>query len=49
MKEYKVIEASKERAETVMNAMASQGWVLHSVTYWTKWGICLLLTFERDR
>ena len=48
MKQYQVIEAQKNYAERVMNAMAREGWRLHSVTYWTKWGTCLLLTFERD-
>ena len=49
MKEYKVIESSKRDAEQNMNIMAAQGWRLHSVTYWTKWGTCLLLTFQRER
>ena len=49
MKEYKVIESSKSEAELNMNVMAAQGWTLHSVTYWNMWGICLLLTFERER
>lgn len=49
MKEYKVMESSKSEAEMNMNVMAAQGWELHSVTYWTKWDICLLLTFERER
>ena len=46
MKEYKMIECQKTEAEMNMNVMAAQGWELHSVTYWTKWGVCLLLTFE---
>ena len=49
MLEYKVIESSKNEAEMNMNVMAAQGWRLHSVTYWTKWNVCLLLTFERER
>ena len=49
MKEYKVIESSKSEAEMNMNVMAAQGWELHSVTYWNMWGICLLLTFVRER
>ena len=49
MKEYKLIECQKNEAEQNMNVMAAQGWELHSVTYWTKWNVCLLLTFERER
>lgn len=49
MKEYKVIESSKREAEQTMNIMAAQGWELVSVTYWSMWGICLLLTFVRER
>ncbi len=49
MLEYQVIESSKEDAAMNMNVMAAEGWRLHSVTYWTKWNICLLLTFERER
>ena len=49
MKEYKVIESSKSEAEQNMNVMAAQGWTLHSVTYWNCWGVCLLLTFEREQ
>ena len=49
MKEYKMIECQKAEAEMNMNVMAAQGWELHSVSYWTKWNVCLLLTFERER
>ena len=49
MKEYKMIECSKRDAEMNMNVMAAQGWELVSVTYWSMWGICLLLTFVRER
>lgn len=49
MKEYKIIESQKKDAELDMNVMASQGWELHSVTYWNKWDVCLLLTFVRER
>ncbi len=48
MKEYKMIETSKWRAEETMNAMARQGWRVVSVTYWNVWTIKLLITFERD-
>ena len=48
MKEYKLIECQKTEAEQNMNVMAAQGWELHSVTYWTKWNVCLLLTFGRS-
>lgn len=48
MKQYKVIESQKDEAEMNMNVMAAQGWTLHSVTYWTKWNVCLLLTFEKE-
>ena len=49
MKEYKVVKSRKVNAEQNMNDMAAQGWALHSVNYWTKWNVCLLLTFERER
>lgn len=48
MKEYKMIETSKGRAEEVMNDMARRGWRVVSVTYWNAWTIKLLITFERD-
>ena len=34
MKEYKVMETSKKKAEQLMNEMAKQGWEVVSVTYW---------------
>ena len=49
MKEYKVAKVREKDAEATMNAMAQQGWTVVSVTYWSMWGICLLLTFVRER
>lgn len=49
MKEYRVLEASKEEAESLMNQMASQGWEVVSMTYWSYWKITLLITFVRER
>lgn len=49
MKEYKVMETSKNRAEKLMNEMAAQGWEVVSMTYWNMWKICLLITFSRDK
>jgi len=47
MKEYKMIEVSKRKAERLMNEMAEQGWEVVSVTYWNAWKLCLLITFAR--
>lgn len=49
MKEYKVIEAKKREAERIMNDMALAGWEVVSVTYWSYWQTCLLITFSRPR
>ena len=49
MKEYKVMETSKNSAEKLMNEMAAQGWEVVSMTYWNMWKICLLITFSRDK
>ena len=49
MKEYKVIESSKKKAEQLMNDMAKQGWEVVSVTYWNNFTLCLLITFVRER
>ena len=49
MKEYRVIEADKKNAEEIMNDMAQNGWEVVDVTYWTKWDVCLLITFVRER
>ena len=48
MKEYRVIKSSEREAEWVMNNMASQGWKVVAVTYWSYWWIHVLITFERD-
>ena len=48
MKEYRVVKTSEREAEWVMNSMASQGWRVVTVTYWSYWWISLLITFERD-
>lgn len=44
MKEYKVVETRKKKAEALMNEMAAQGWEVVSMTYWT-----LLITFARTK
>lgn len=49
MKEYKVMETSKKKAEQLMNDMAKQGWEVVSVTYWNSFKLCLLITFGRER
>jgi len=49
VKEYKVIETSKGKAEKLMNEMAKQGWEVVSMTYWNAWKISLLITFSKDR
>lgn len=49
MKEYKVIEIKKNKAEQIMNEMAAQGWEVVSMTYWNKWRISLLITFSKDK
>ena len=36
MKEYKVLEVKKKKAERVMNEMAREGWEVVSVNYWYK-------------
>ncbi|MBQ8813337.1 MAG: hypothetical protein IJZ85_02415 [Lachnospiraceae bacterium] len=49
MKEYKVLEVKKKKAERVMNEMATEGWEVVSVNYWYKWKICLVVTFSREK
>ena len=49
MKEYKVVKVHEKDAEATMNEMARQGWSVVTVTYWSYWGISLLITFERER
>ena len=49
MKEYKVVETTKGKAEKLMNDMAKQGWEVISVTYWSMWKICLLITFSKEK
>ena len=48
MREYKIIEARKRDAERIMNEMARAGWQVVSVTYWSYWNICLLITLTRE-
>lgn len=48
MKQYKIVETTKTRAEKVMNEMSAQGWEVVSVTYWSMWKICLLITFAKE-
>ena len=47
MKEYKLVEVSKRKAEQLMNEMAEQGWEVVSVSYWNGWKVCLLITLAR--
>ena len=49
MKEYKVVETTKGKAEKLMNDMAKQGWEVVSVTYWSMWKIGLLITFSKEK
>ena len=49
MKEYKVVETSKHRAQQLMNDMAQQGWEVVSMTYWSMWKVSLLITFSRSK
>lgn len=52
MKEYMVVELparQKNSAEKVMNDMASQGWEVVSMTYWSYWKTSLLITFSREK
>ena len=49
MKEYKIVETTKKKAEQVMNDMSSQGWEVVSMTYWNSWKIGLLITFSREK
>ena len=49
MKEYRMIKTTEKEAELIMNQMASDGWRVVSVTYWSYWWIHLLITFERER
>jgi len=48
MKVYKVMETTKKKAEELMNDMASYGWEVVAVTYWSMWSICLLVTFVKE-
>ncbi len=48
MKEYKIVEADNKReAERLMNEMAADGWEVVSLSYWSRWKLCLLITFSR--
>ena len=47
MKEYKIIETTKNKAEEVMNDMAKQGWEVVSVNFWNMWKVSLMITFSR--
>jgi len=49
MKEYKVLETSKNAAERLMNDMAKQGGEVVSMTYWSMWKISLLITFSKEQ
>lgn len=49
MKEYKLIEIEKDQAEQLMNDMAKQGWEVVSVNFWSKWKVCLMITFAREK
>lgn len=49
MKEYRILKAKDENAaELLMNQMARDGWEVVSVTYWSYWRVCLLITFVRE-
>ncbi len=48
MKEYKVLETTRGKAEKLMNEMAKQGWEVVSLTYWNMWKINLLITFSKE-
>ena len=48
MKEYRMLETRKGEAEALMNRMAREGWDVVSVTYWSAWKLCLLVTFSRE-
>ena len=50
MLEYKVkFVADREDAEEMMNDMAREGWRVTDVTYWNRWTVGLMITFERER
>ncbi|MBQ1991362.1 MAG: hypothetical protein II233_01110 [Clostridia bacterium] len=49
MKEYKVIETTKNDAQKLMNEMSAKGWDVVSMTYWSMWKISLLITFSKDK
>jgi len=48
MKEYKLVETSREKAEEVMNDMAKQGWEVVSLTALNMWTVSLLITFSKE-
>ena len=45
MKEYKIVEVKRAKAENVMNDMAKQGWEVVSTTCW---GAYLVITFSKE-
>ena len=49
MKEYKIIETTKNKAEEVMNDMAKLGWEVVSVNFWNMWEVSLMITFSRGK
>lgn len=49
MKEYKIIETTKNKAEEVMNDMAKLGWEVVSVNFWNMWKVSLMITFSRGK
>lgn len=49
MKEYKLIETPQKDAEQLMNDMAQHGWEVVSVNFWSKWKVCLMITFAREK
>lgn len=49
MKEYKIVETQKSKAEQTMNDMAKKGWEVVSMSFWSKWKVSLLITFSRDK
>ena len=43
-----MLETRKGEAEALMNRMAQEGWDVVSVTCWSAWKLCLLITFSRE-
>ncbi len=48
MKEYKVMDVRKNKAEKIMNEMAKEGWEVVSTNYWYRFKFCVMITFARE-